>query len=407
VVRSAKILVITNGHVCRNPRVVKEASTLSQAGFDVCVLRVRNHLPSEAEDRRILSRASFRSESVDLLSGHGPAAFGRRMAQRMWRQAAARLRFPTIHALGPALTLLAYARARPADLTIVHNEIAHWAGLRLIADGRRVAADLEDWHSEDLMPEHRVARPLGLLGRIERQLLHSCTYTTTTSHALADALHRRYGGAKPHVITNSFPLQSNPRVRHLDDPAPAVFFWFSQTLGPGRGLESFLPAWSRLRTPGRLILLGEDRASFLPQLMALAPPELHSKIECRPLLPSEDLLNEIAHHDVGLALEDRSILSRDLTITNKILQYLNAGLAIAATDTSGQREVLAHSPQAGVILPLEDPAAAGRLLDDLVADRETLIARQTSARRLAEDVYCWEREAPRLLALVNTVLQRR
>jgi len=406
VTHTAKILVITNGHLCRNPRVVKEASTLSQAGFDVCVLRVRNHLPSEAADRRILARASFGSESVDLLPGHGPAAFGRRMAQRCWRQAAARLRFPTIHALGPALTLLAYARALPADLTIVHNEIAHWVGLRLIADGRRVAADLEDWHSEDLLPEDRAARPLRLLQHIERQLLHTCIYTSTTSHALADALHGRYGGVKPHVITNSFPLQSNLRLRHPGDPAPASFFWFSQTLGPGRGLEAFLPVWSRLRTPGRLVLLGEDRASFFPQLVAQAAPELRPKIESRPLLPPDELSDEIARHDVGLALEDRSILSRDLTITNKILQYLNAGLAVAASDTAGQREVLAHSPRAGVIVPLADPAAAARLLDDLVADRETLIARQTAARRLAEDVYCWEREAPRLLALVNTALQR-
>jgi glycosyltransferase involved in cell wall biosynthesis len=403
---SARILIVTNGHLCRNPRVCKEATYLGTAGYDVTVLGVCNHASSETIDASLRAGAPFRHISINLQPGASPAAFGRRLALRLWRDAATRLDWKTIHSLGPAASLLARARAVPANLTIVHNEIAHWVGLRLIADGRRVAADIEDWHSEDLLPADRVGRPLAVLRAIERDLLHRCAYTTTTSHALADALHGRYGGVKPHVITNSFPLQSNLRLRHPGDPAPASFFWFSQTLGPGRGLEAFLPVWSRLRTPGRLVLLGEDRASFFPQLVAQAAPELRPKIESRPLLPPDELSDEIARHDVGLALEDRSILSRDLTITNKILQYLNAGLAVAASDTAGQREVLAHSPRAGVIVPLADPAAAARLLDDLVADRETLIARQTAARRLAEDVYCWEREAPRLLALVNTALQR-
>ena len=51
---------------------------------------------------------------------------------------------------------------------------------------------------------------LELLREVEHALLHRAVYTTTTSHALADALHRCHGGHSPHVITNSFPLQPAP-----------------------------------------------------------------------------------------------------------------------------------------------------------------------------------------------------
>jgi glycosyltransferase involved in cell wall biosynthesis len=114
----------------------------------------------------------------------------------------------------------------------------------------------------------------------------------------------------------------------------------------------------------------------------------------------------IARYDIGLALEHSEPASRDLTITNKILQYLNAGLAVIATPTAGQREVFAHSPAIGLLLDLTAPVAAtAARLDALIRDPE-LPARRAAARQLAETRYCWEREAPRLLALVAGALER-
>ena len=63
----ARLLLITNGPLCRNPRVVKEADTLSRAGHDVTVLAVRNHAPSEIFDSELLRSAPYRRVTVDTL----------------------------------------------------------------------------------------------------------------------------------------------------------------------------------------------------------------------------------------------------------------------------------------------------------------------------------------------------
>jgi glycosyltransferase involved in cell wall biosynthesis len=215
----------------------------------------------------------------------------------------------------------------------------------------------------------------------------------------------RYGGARPQVITNAFPLQLPPA--HSKSERPTSFFWFSQTLGPGRGLEPFLTAWSIARRPSQLVLLGEDRCEFRRTLIAQLPTSHRARVEFQPLVAPHDLPAEIARHDVGLALEDKTIRNRDLTITNKILQYLNAGLAIVATGTAGHQEVLAHSPDAGVFIDLSDPVATANVLDGLLADLASLESRQRSARRLAEQVYSWEIESPKLLRLVERALQTR
>jgi glycosyltransferase involved in cell wall biosynthesis len=399
-----RILIVTNGHLCRHPRPLKEAEALGRAGYDVTVLTVRNHAPSDALDRDLLRDAPFRCEAIDMLDTRLPTVFARRLQLWLARHAAARHGLPTVHSLGPAGALRRRARRIAADLTIVHTELPFWIGTQLLQDGRRVAADFEDWHSEDLLPAARTQRPLGPLRRWEQTLLVRAAYTTTTSDALALALAGRYSARRPAVITNSFPLQPDPRSGPAGDP-PALL-WFSQTLGPGRGLEMFLQAWVRAAAPSRLVLLGAPIAGFDEQLRTGLPAACRSRIAFRaPVAPSA-LPAAIAKHDIGLALEQTEMASRDLTITNKILQYLNAGLAVLASDTSGQREVLARGPDVGWRVNLSDSAATAATLDHLLGDRSELARRQQASRRLAEDVYCWEKEAPRLIALVRETLSR-
>ncbi len=399
------ILIISNGPLCRNPRPLKEAESLGRAGFDVTVLTVRNHAASETMDASLVAGAPFRREIVDMIPGYAAGQAGllwRRGIQRAARGLTQYLGLQTIRGLGPAGPLLRRARELDANLTIVHNEVPHWIGVQLAREGRKVAADFEDWHSEDLLPAARSRRPLQLIRSVEGNLLGQAAYATTTSHALAGALHARYGGTLPCVISNSFPLQPDPFGRPVGR-IPS-FLWYSQTTGPGRGLELFLAAWARTTEPSRLVLLGDPVPGYATSLLARIPADRRNWVAFRSQVPPGSLPAVIAEHDIGLALEQSFIVNRDLTITNKILQYLNAGLAVVASPTAGQREVLAQAPEAGIIADFMQTGEAASALDRLLADPIALAGRRAAARRLAEQVYCWEREEPRLLDLVERAI---
>lgn len=400
-----KILILTSAHLCRNPRVVKEAAALGAAGHDVTVLNLSTTERFERLDLDLIRELPFQRATLDhrnrTVFGAG---FRARCATWLARAILRRSHLESAAALGPARSLRACARAFPADLTILHNEIPLWAAQRLIADGRRVAADFEDWYSEDLSDDDRRHRPLALLRRAEDFALRRAAFVTAPSASMAAALTATYGGQAPVVVRNVFPLQSPARPDRPSTAEVPVFVWFSQTVGPGRGLELFFSAWNRTTSPSRVVLIGDEQIGFRERLLALVAPERRARVSFIPSVPPQTLPGRLAECDLGLALELSTPRNRDLTITNKIFQYLNAGLAVVATDTAGQREVMQAAPGSGLLVSTGDPAQFAAQLDRLLGQRGQLRACQQASRAAAVAEFCWEKEAPRLVAAVERAL---
>ncbi|HTQ30166.1 MAG TPA: glycosyltransferase [Opitutaceae bacterium] len=402
-----KILILSSSHLCRNPRVLKEAAALGAAGHDVTVLTLSTVEAFERMDAELAASQPFRRVTLDYTARRPQARwenFRQRAATWGARKMLRWLRWETAQALGPARALLRRALATPADLTIAHTEIPLWAAAALIRAGRAVAVDMEDWYSRDLLPEDRRTRPLKLLARAEKFALQHTRYVSTTSQSLADALAAAYEGSPPVVLRNVFPLQARTRLDRKTGDEPPAFVWFSQTIGRGRGLELFFEAWIRLTRPSRVTLIGGGGTAYREALLRPLPAGRQAFVSFLPFLAPTALADKLTEYDIGLALEETAPANRNLTIGNKIFQYLNAGLAVAATATAGQSEVLRAAPDAGLLVATPEPAVFARQLDDLLAEPARLRAMQAAARRAAEQQFCWERETPRLLAAVGQAL---
>ena len=403
-----KILILTASHLCRNPRVVKEASTLGAAGYDVTVMSVSVQERFERLDLELMRNLPFQRKVIDLAANTSRAQvtnFLQRSATWSARLLCRTLAIESAQCLGPARALLNFARSHPADLTIAHTEIPIWAAQFLIREGRRVAVDVEDWYSEDLMFADRRSRPLRLLRQAEGFALNHAAYVSATSQSMAAALAEAYRCPRPIVLHNTFPLQ--PRSR-LDRPAgdgPPAFIWFSQTVGPGRGLKLFFSAWARMRVRSRVYLLGDERPGYRQHLLSRLPESRRADVGFIPLVPPDTLAAKLAEFDVGLALEPNWPRNRDVTISNKIFQYMNAGLAVVSTDTAGQSEVMRAAPDCGLLVQAHETTLLTARLDELIGQPGRLHACQAAARAAADAQFCWERDAPQLLSAVGVALR--
>ncbi|MEE3715178.1 glycosyltransferase [Tumidithrix elongata RA019] len=405
------ILILISGHLCNAPRPQKEAETLANAGYNVTVRGFWFDPKLIERDRNILINKSFHfSPIIDFQPTYRFTNLKTRIQSRFAKVTYRYLGIFSPNLLGyGVLAMLKVARQAKADLTIVHSEAGLWIGSQLLDEGFLVGVDYEDWFSEDLLPEARINRPIAKLKELEKRLIQTCPYCLTTSYAMAEAMASAYQAPKPTAIYNSFPwAERNHLDRLIKDRknlAIPSLHWFSQTIGPGRGLEILFQALNFLDLPVEIHLRGNYSDSARKWLEALIPKAWCDRIFIHATVPNAELLSRIAEHDIGLALEIPFCLSRQFTITNKLFQYLQAGLAIVATDTDGQKEIMSQYPRIGYLIsPIPEDLA--NALNKLLSNPERLAVAKNASLQAAKEKFSWEYQTQAILERANLALNR-
>jgi glycosyltransferase involved in cell wall biosynthesis len=331
---SKRILILIGGHLSTAPRARKEALALMEAGYEVEVRGVWFDDRAVAEDLAMMARTGICfAPALDFRAGgwrRSVHRMGIRMRARLAREKFLRAgRFsPELLGYG-ARELLAVALSRRPDLTIVHSEAGLWVARELLAREFRVGIDFEDWFSRDLPVSARRARPFAMLEKLEQAVARDARYVLAPSRAMASALEQSYSISRPEVVYNSFPWAERSAMDGLrkdrgDASAPSVH-WFSQHIGPDRGLELLFAALPLLDHRIGIYLRGacsETTRRWLDQSISAG---FRERVTVLPPVSNAELLSRIAEHDIGLALESAKIESRDLCVSNKIFQYLQAG----------------------------------------------------------------------------------
>ena len=281
-------------------------------------------------------------------------------------------------------------------------------GAQLRRSGSSVGIDMEDWYSEDLLPEARKSRPLRLLRDLEKELLTTGAHATCTSRAMSEALAREFGCPQPTVVYNAFPWSDRESMDGLfkdrrDRRVPSIH-WFSQTLGHGRGLDDLIAALPLVKHEAEIHLRGKPVSGFENWLAHRVPEAWRGRIMVHGLVPNAELLSRITEHDIGFAGETPLMRNKDLTVSNKILYYLLSGLAVVASETAGQREVAEQAPGGVFLYPSGDAPALAACLNTLLESADVLRQAKAAALDAAERRFCWECQEQALLKSIKRAL---
>ena len=390
------LLILIGGHLATAPRPQKEAVVARDAGLQVLIRGIWWDDRLAKEDLELSQELGIDYAPVVDLRPSAKGATIHRLRQRIARELFTRLGIitPRIYGVG-APELLKEALKIKADLTMVHSEAGLWVGDQLMKRGLRVGCDFEDWFSEDLPESDRKGRPIQALKRLERLMVRSADPVLATTRAMAEALALDAGSDRiPTFIPNCFPYDKAPKEgegpRDIRDPEAVSFYWFSQTIGPGRGLETLAKALPLLEGNWQLFLRGEIR-HYQEWFEETFPDSVRSRVHLLPSVSNADLPAYSASHDIGLCLEIPYCLNKDLTASNKIFEYLRSGLAVVATSTKGQVEVMSQCPDAGSLIPPSDPSVLAKTLQEAIEDRELLKHRKAAASLSAKDCWNWEK----------------
>lgn len=389
-----RVCIITGGHMATCPRMLKAAGALVEAGYEVRWVYVTTTAVWAAEDRRIAAAAPWRSRAIPLTGVVGTL-------RRWWlgyRMRWHRAQVDRGHATHWDALLKAHVRfvdaiARTAVVTACDLVLGATEGgmapAATAASRLKVPyiLDLEDLYSESRgsgSPEDAWAR------RIEDAVIPGALMRFVPSQGIARAYDARFSG-RSRVVHNVFPLPKSHRIRSRCAPVMLRLCWFSQTIGSDRGLEDAVDGARLARIPVELNLMGNVTGDYVAKLesrAAGANPPIRIRWH-HPVRPAA-VIQWCRRFDVGLCLERRNPINRDLTITNKCLMYPLAGLALACTDTVGQRSLVEDLEGAAILYREGEVEVLARGLRGWFLNPSLLIQAQTAAWNAAQRRWHWE-----------------
>lgn len=401
-----KITLITSSHLSSNPRLVKEAKALLEAGYKLHIICAQNLSDLATFDKEIFKNLANSQIIIIDYQNNGLKSKYLRIKSAIRTKLQSTSLFKNI----PALKWIAQSRMLPemkealkgikTDLYIAHTlaalPAAAWAANY---HGSKYAFDAEDFHrGETNIPETQLQ-----VRELEDVNLPACTYISTASPLITKAYQQHYPDLCIFTINNVFPFRS-ATINHTLPSKPLRLVWFSQTIGLNRGLQQFLERINTLDPKNyELHLRGSHTTEIKESLLALLSKEWRSRLFFYQQCSSTCLENWLCDFDIGLALENKETLNREICITNKIFQYITAGLAIIATDTEGQKWVLNQAPEIGFIVDQSKMEIAANHINYWAEHLHKLELAKKAAQNVAQSKFNWDLEKNKLLQQISTV----
>lgn len=444
----ARVVILVANPITYDGRVRRHASTLAEAGYDVCVVGVigpndrdEPPLPAPHSDRgdarwrwqRIDRRRGRLGSGLRWLTSAGrqrAAAAGFGVAQRLVDGGEADLSAAGLNAAGLAqLAGLAVATSAPElawaaiaerPSLIYANDLdtlpaAAWAAwlcrVPFVYDAHEVYVD--EHPALTLTTRQARARAEGYFARRAAAVL-------TVNRLIAEDLRQRYGLPMPTVVRNlpqgdAAAAVTPPSQRPLGQAGTLHILYHGAHIGLSQhGVDDLLRALARLAhdraAPLRLLLTlrgGLSSSEELALRRRLEQLAITPQVRLLPPVPGAEALVRAAvvdGADIGLAVHPPLCLSYVYTTSSKVYEYQLAGLAVVASDVTGNRHSIA--PGAGLFYPAGDDQRLAACLRELSLDRGTLRAMQQAAFEYGQRSLRWQDERNALVAVIEHALRR-
>ena len=366
-------------------RVWKEARSLASAGYRVKLIGCKYEL---ARTRR------RRENGIDVVE----IPLGTRAGR--------------VSLLGRGVTLARVSmavlgtRAQAYHAHNIHVGPAAWAASKLRS--ARLVYDAHELYAESTS-QGVLGRISGLVAKsVENFVVRRSDAVITTNDSRADQLRKRYGRNDVSVLAN-VPLRVD-EVIPLDPGYPEgvpVVLYQGGIYARSRAFREVIAAVARLQV--HLVIIGFGRDEDLKLVLRWAAEDgVAARVHLLPPRPFDELVRTAAAASVGLVPVKADNLSNFLGDTNKLFEYLMAGLPVAASDLPEIRAVATQGdPPVGELFDPNSPASIAEAVTRILEDPARYDLRRKEARRLALERFNWNLEERRLLDIYEAFLPSR
>jgi glycosyltransferase involved in cell wall biosynthesis len=398
------ILLLTPGQPSTNPRLVKEAKSLDAAGYHVTVLYGHCANWADSYDELIIN-ANPNIEWIQAAGNPDNKKFTYYLSKVSFRI------FSFLSNLLPqsiAINTLSINRASfflkqtamhiKADVYRAHSLCTLAIAVKAAAKNKAKASiDFED-HFSGQWTEH--SKHYNIAKKLEDHFIPGIQFSTSASPLIHAAYARQYQ-LNDIVVNNVFSsMFAVDVVQPFVNGDVLKLFWFSQTIGPGRGIEEVIEAMGSTNDKKlQLTLLGSCSNDMKAHFLSIAKRSglEVSQINFIKATSEAELFNIASQHHIGLALEINDTLNRRICLTNKLFTYLLSGLAVIATDTPAQKLFISSYPGIGKCYEQGEVSKLAAILKYHLENPDALNGQRLAALELGKNRFNWENESPALM----------
>jgi glycosyltransferase involved in cell wall biosynthesis len=255
-----------------------------------------------------------------------------------------------------------------------------------------------DAHEVNLSREGYYRHLVRIIALIEGCLIRRCDRVITTTGLRARHFRRVYHLPRtPQVVQNRPRLANIESARDVrskfDIPDDALLSIYQGGLQEGRGIRNMVQATAAVEGVHLMVLGGGPQEVLLRHLADEL--DVAGRVHFHPKLPLSEVPPITAAADVGLQLLRNTCFNHWSTDSNKLFEYVQAGVAVIASDFPEIRRIIRGHGVGLLVDPhsVESIAGALRTLRD---DRDLLRALMRQSRASAEAL-SWNSQAPALL----------
>jgi glycosyltransferase involved in cell wall biosynthesis len=243
-----------------------------------------------------------------------------------------------------------------------------------------------------------------LVAMVEKALMPRANGTITTTVARAKFFSRAYGVERPVVLQNRPRRQQVLASRRIRDELRLVQPWpiivYQGGVQQGRGLERLARVAADV-SHAYFIFIGGGRLDTSLRSIVVKL-QLEERVRFIPTVALAELPSYTVSADIGVQPIENTCLNHYTTDSNKLFEYVQAGLPVVASDLPEIRRVV-REHDLGLLVPPGDSAALSAALRELVADRSKRQYYAAQSRK-ASAALSWESQEHELLALYERVL---
>lgn len=373
-----KVCMVVLNNFIKDSRVIREAKTLVQAGFDLTVFAL--HDPGLREQEKMYG---FRVNRIHLVTRKLPK---NRIIQLL-KYAEFVLRcWSRINKIKPGICHCHDLYSLPIGYIVTRFNRS-----KLIYDSHELWAD----------PAYEPFRFLFPIGKIRRKIeyfiIKKADAVITVSNSIADFISKQYGIRKPYVIKNVpnlFKAKKSNKLRKkiglVGDRKKIILY--QGGIVKGRGLESLIGAMPYIKG-SILIIMGEGRIKKELKNLALSY-KVNNKVFFVDVVPPEELLSYVCSADIGIAPIMNVNLSKYYCLPNKLFEYLMAGLPVAVSDFPEMAKVVKEY-EVGEVFNPDDSKDIARAINEILKNKTKYNLMKDNIKKVVK-VYNWENESTKL-----------